>query len=160
MLRRIQLEERSLRDRRFSDRYPDYDRQTGQLRSVPAVRRSAARGLYIAPNGSRARPWQRMTEASRPVSRLSAAMPRAALRRTTAPRLASWLSRTDMVPGMAAKGCVKSCGWHGMQEVSRPHVALDWPPRHSLVPYSQASSWTSYQQLLVGPPGHRFHKAR
>jgi hypothetical protein len=30
MVRRIQLEERSVRDRHFSDRYPDYDRQTCQ----------------------------------------------------------------------------------------------------------------------------------
>jgi hypothetical protein len=51
------------------------------------------------------------------VSRLSAAIPRPASRRTTAPRPASWLSRADVVLGKAAEGFVNWCGWHGMQGV-------------------------------------------
>jgi hypothetical protein len=51
------------------------------------------------------------------VSRLSATIPRAASCRTTAPRLASWLSRADVVPSEAAEGCVSWCAWHGMQGV-------------------------------------------
>jgi hypothetical protein len=51
----------------------------------------------------------------RPVSRLSAAIPHVAFRRTTAPCPATSSSRCDVVPGEAAEGCVKGCGWHGMQ---------------------------------------------
>jgi hypothetical protein len=62
------------------------------------------------------------------VSRLSATIPRVASRRTTAPRSESWLSRADVVPGEALKGCVKWCGRHGMQgvwgsAVGEPHRA-------------------------------------
>jgi hypothetical protein len=57
-----------------------------------------------------------------------------ALRRTTAPRASTSLSRTDVVPDKAAWGLVKWCGWHGMQGVrgsnplssttgQRPHPA-------------------------------------
>jgi hypothetical protein len=38
-------------------------------------------------------------------------------RRTTAPRPASGLSTTDVVPGEAAEDLVRWCGWHGMQGV-------------------------------------------
>jgi len=51
-------------------------------------------------------------EAFRPVSRLSAAIPHAASRRTTAPRASASLSRTDVTEGV-----VKGCGWHGMQGI-------------------------------------------
>jgi hypothetical protein len=40
-----------------------------------------------------------------------------AWRRTTAPCAASPLIRADVVPGKGAEGCVKGCGWHGMQGV-------------------------------------------
>jgi hypothetical protein len=53
----------------------------------------------------------------RSVSRLSAAIPRAASRRITALRLPRSLSRADAVPSNVAKGRVKGRGWHGMQEV-------------------------------------------
>ena len=41
---------------------------------------------------------------------LSATIPCAASRRTTAPRLASWLSRADVVPSKAAAGIVNDRG--------------------------------------------------
>jgi hypothetical protein len=53
-----------------------------------------------------------------PVSRLSAATPQAASRRTTALRPTRPLSRADAVLSMAAEDRVKWRGWHGMQEVS------------------------------------------
>jgi hypothetical protein len=54
------------------------------------------------------------------VSRLSAAIPHPASRRTNARRSASWLSRVDVVPSGAAKGVVKGCRWHGMQAGQGP----------------------------------------
>jgi hypothetical protein len=51
------------------------------------------------------------------VSKLSAAMPHAASRRTTAPCPASSLNRADAVQGEVEEGVVKWCGWHGMQGV-------------------------------------------
>jgi hypothetical protein len=51
------------------------------------------------------------------VSRLSAAIPRVALRRTAGPRPASSLSWANTVLSMAAKGRVRWCEWHGMQGV-------------------------------------------
>jgi len=60
----------------------------------------------------------------RPVSRLSAAIPHAASRPTTAPRLGTFLSRTDAVLGKAAEGFVMWCGWHGMQGVTVLEVTL------------------------------------
>ena len=54
------------------------------------------------------------------VSILSAALPHAASRRTTAPHPAPFLSRADVVPSEAAEGHVMGCGWHGMQGVRRP----------------------------------------
>jgi hypothetical protein len=70
----------------------------------------------------------------RAVSRLSAAIPYAASRRSTAPCPASSLSRAVAVPSKAVEGCVTWCGWHGMQGVrgsnplssttgQRPHPA-------------------------------------
>jgi hypothetical protein len=49
------------------------------------------------------------------VSRLSAAIPHAASHSITAPCIAASLSWADVVRGRAAEGCVKWCGWHGMQ---------------------------------------------
>jgi hypothetical protein len=54
---------------------------------------------------------------ARPVSRLSARIPRAASHRTTAPCPTAFLCRADAVPSEAAEGRVKGCGWHGMQVV-------------------------------------------
>jgi hypothetical protein len=55
--------------------------------------------------------------AGQPDSRLSAAIPRAASRRTTAPRPASWLSSADVMSSKAAGGVVNWWGWHRMQGV-------------------------------------------
>jgi len=52
------------------------------------------------------------------VSRLSATIPRAASRPTTAPRPAPSPSRADVMPSEAAQGLMKGCGWHGMRGVS------------------------------------------
>jgi hypothetical protein len=60
--------------------------------------------------------WDQI-EGFRPVSRLSAAIPHAASRRTTAPCPASALSRAEVVPDKATEGLVTWCGWHGMQGV-------------------------------------------
>jgi hypothetical protein len=46
---------------------------------------------------------------------LSATIHHVALRRITAPRASTPLSRADVVPEKAAQGLVKGCGWHGMQ---------------------------------------------
>jgi hypothetical protein len=53
----------------------------------------------------------------RPVSRLSAAIPRAASRRTMAPCPATSLSRAEVVLSKAAEDLVSWRGWHGMQGV-------------------------------------------
>jgi hypothetical protein len=47
------------------------------------------------------------------VSRLSAAIPHVASRRSTAPCPATSSSRADVVLGKAWDGVVKGCGWHG-----------------------------------------------
>jgi hypothetical protein len=73
-------------------------------------------------------------------------MPRAALRRTTAPCPGTSLSRTDVVPDKAAEGFVKGCGWHGMQGGLGPvpiFLVIDWGKglrRHDLRYYG---SWVS-----------------
>ena len=46
------------------------------------------------------------------VSRLSATIQHVVLRRTTAPRASTALSRAAAVSSKAAEGLVKSCGWH------------------------------------------------
>ena len=56
-------------------------------------------------------------ESSPAVSKLSAAPPHVALRRTMATCPATSLSTADVVRRRAAEGLVKGCGWHGMQGV-------------------------------------------
>jgi hypothetical protein len=62
---------------------------------------------------------------ARTVSRMSAALPHAAFphaasRRTTAPCLATSLSRADVVRSRAVEGLVNGCGWHGRQAGQGP----------------------------------------
>jgi hypothetical protein len=65
------------------------------------------------------------TASPQPVSRLSAAIPHAASRRITALRLASPLSRGDVVARRVGEGGSGGGGWHGMQEAT----GMDWPCR-------------------------------
>lgn len=78
-------------------------------------------------------------EASRHVSRLSAVIPHAASRRTTAPCPAAFLSRSDVVPFEAAEGLVRRCGWHDMQGVSCPAVCAA-PTVADMPSYAQKAS--------------------
>ena len=71
---------------------------------------------HKGPEASRARPWQRMSQGP-DLSADRQQRSHSALRRTTAPRLASSLNRTDAVTRRAGEGLVNWGGWHGMQGV-------------------------------------------
>jgi hypothetical protein len=74
-----------------------------------------AEGLQV--HASRVSKAPNRLKGVRPVSRLSAAIPHAASRRTTAPYPATVLSSANVVSSKAVEGFVKWCEWHGMQGV-------------------------------------------
>jgi hypothetical protein len=96
-------------------------------------------------------------KASRPVSRLSAAIPHVASRRTTAPCPATALSRAEAVPSMAAEGRVKGCGWHGMQGVRGSNPLSSTPGQRPSPPSTTRQSWRSRSRYaaLRGAAGFR-----
>ena len=95
---------------------PGGDAPEGSLAHVVRVPKTQATGVTA---GTSARSYTTTLDSLRAstASRLSATIQHVALCRTTAPRASTPLSRTHMVPGMAAECCVMCCGWHGMQGV-------------------------------------------
>ena len=89
-----------------------------------------------------------MTE-SQPVSNLSAAIPRAVSRRTTAPCPATLLRRTDVVLSEAAEGFVKGCGWHGMQGVRGSNPLSSTPGQRPSLPSTARESPASGSKLAA-----------
>src|SRR4030095_14804039 len=79
-----------------------FERGSGALRSP-----TGPLGAWVGRAGSR-----------RPVSRLSAAIPYAASRRTAVPGSVPLLSRADVVPCRAATGLAKGRAWPDTEEVT------------------------------------------
>ena len=85
------------------------------------------------------------------VSRLSAAFPHAASRRSTAPRLAPSFTRANAVPSRAAEGLVNGCGWHGMQGVRGSNPLSSTRHNASHTSALRALAWVGDLALALSP---------